>query len=270
MFKTLLPLLLAPFLLHSADAIRWQKPQMKTHGAHAQHGGHGGGAQKFEIGGYDADTTYEVRYVTSTLESLALETDHATVTLPRTGLNNYHALVVNGKRADTFSSSVRYIYGHGKPSKTSPSELTHLLKSELEVIPSPLPREHDRYTGSKSYDFILRFKGNPLAETPVILTTENGSELKTTTAKDGSFEITLPDDFIAVTEDRRGNKPAEFLLTASHDAEGLHYVTTLGMPYHVNPNDHWRSEPLGALLIAVGLLIGFFAMRRYVQNQRKA
>lgn len=259
-----------PLLLQAAEYIQWQKPPMKPQGEHAQHGGHGGGAQKFAIGGYDAGSAYEVHYVTSTLDTLSLETDHGVVTIPRTGLNNYHALVVNGKQADTFTSSVRYIYGHGKPSKTSPSELTHMQKSEFEIIPSPLPREHDRYTASKSYDFILRLQGKPLGAAPILLTTANGSELRTTTDEKGRFEITLPNDFKAVKEDRNGNRPAEFILKAAYTAGTTHYATTLTMPYHVNPNDHWRSEPLGALLIVVGLIAGFFMMRRYVHNQRKA
>ena len=269
MLKMFLALFLTPFLLQATDFIQWQKPQMKAQGGHAQHGGHGG-AQKFEIGGFDADATYEVRYITSTLEALALEPKNGIVTPPRTGLNNYHALVVNEKCGDVFSSSVRYIYGHGKPSKTSPTKLTHLQKSELEIVPSPLPREHDRYTASKSYDFLLRFKGKPLQNIPIILNTQNGSELHATSGKKGTFAITLPNDFKAVKEDRGANKPAEFFLKAAYTSEGMQYATTLAMPYHVNPNDYWRSEPLGALLIVVGMIAGWFIMRRYVHNKRKA
>ena len=272
MRKILAPLLLLPLFLQAESFLSWQKPEEKA--CHTQAGHHGGhGARKplqFQVSDYDPNATYEISYISSTLDSKTLEPVDGIVTIPSTGFSNYHALVVTQKSEESVRCSVRYLYRHGRPSKTSPTKLTHLQKSDFEIVPSPLPREHDRYTGSKTYDFELLFKGAAVANTPVTMTTQFGTEIQVRTDKQGRFEVTLPNDFKEVKTGRRANKPCEFLLKAAYTHEGIEYRSTLSMPYHVNPNDYWRSELVGALLILVGLIAGYFMTRRYVNNRRKA
>jgi len=80
-----------------------------------------------------------------------------------------------------------------------------MKKSELEIAPTPLPREHDRYKGSNTYDFELRFKGEPLSDTALVLTTSNGTMDGLQSDADGEFSVTMPNDFKDVKAARRAN-----------------------------------------------------------------
>ena len=263
-------LLLTPLLLIAEGFISWQKPikpECHTDGGH--HGGHGRKVQQFQISDFNSDVKYEVSYILSTLKTQSLEHEKGLVTVPKTGLSNYHALVVLSKQPNSVSSSIRYIYKHGRPSKTSPSKLTNMQKSPLEITPSPLPREHDRYTGSKTYDFKLLFNSIGVSDATVHFVTENGTKMNINTDKDGSFSVKMPNDFKDVKKDRRANKPVDFNLKAEYEVDGITYRTTLSMPYHVNPNDYWRHEGVAVLLAILGFILGYYMIRQYVKKRRR-
>jgi hypothetical protein len=172
-------------------------------------------------------------------------------------------MVAEGNGTNGIYSAIRYLSLQGRPSKISPTKLTALPKASLEIVPNPLHREHDRYTASKSYQFILRFHDKALANTTVSLETHNTPAQTVTTDAAGKFTITLPNDFKNVQIGRSENKPSEFLLSTQYrDGETL-YQSSLTMPYSLNPNDYWQSQTYGAGAIFIGFLGGLFLYQRH-------
>ena len=184
-------------------------------------------------------------------------------------MDNYHALVIKQTTGEEVSSSVRYIYSRGRPSKVSPTKITEFEKSALEIAPVLLPREHDEYKGSKSYDFVLRFNGRPLQNQAIGLSTSNGTKEIFITDKNGKFTVTLPNDFKNVVMKKRRNKPAEFVLKASYIniSSGMQHTNTLAMPYYVNPSDYWEDEIAGAVVLFFGFILGLYLFRNI--NKKK-
>ena len=260
--------LLFSLLLYADGSINWQPPVVKA-GAH-DHGQHGGRkAKQLQVNNSNPAATTEVFYLLSTLEKKELELENGLITLPRTGVDNYHALVVNQTHENSVNSSVRYIYNYGRPSKTSPTKITHMKKSDLEIAPVLLPREHDRYTGSNTYKFEVRFQDRKLAYRPVTFYTSNGSEEILESDEGGTFEVTMPNDFKEVKPGIRANRPAEFILKTSHMHEGTTYTTTLAMPYHVNPTDYWRTQTFAVVLLILGLIIGIYMLRNVNKKKKR-
>ena len=262
--------LLFSISLYAEAYINWQPPIAKASAKdHNQHSGRK--AKQLQLNNSDSTANTEVFYLLSTLEKRDLVLKNGLVTLPRTGVDNYHALVVNQAGENNVNSSVRYIYNYGRPSKTSPTKITEIKKSELEIHPVLLPREHDRYTGSISYAFELSFKEKNLPNISIEFTTSNGSSETLKSDETGKFKATMPNDFKEVKPGIRANRPSEFILKASHIYEGITYSTTLAMPYHVNPTDYWRTQTLAIVLLVLGLIIGIFMFRNiHKKKKRKA
>lgn len=185
----------------------------------------------------------------------ALESVKGRVAVRATGMDNYHALVASRSYENIHESAVRYIYFHGKPSGESPSLLTAHEKATLEIEPAPLAREHWRYYGNTAASFIVRFKGEPLADATVAMATDNGTRAKFKTDAQGRVSIPLPDDFKRVKSSRIGNRPSEFRLITAHQNGGESYLFTFSSAYHVNP-EHWQSTSLGVATMAGGMLLG--------------
>lgn len=266
--KYFITALLFTLSLQAEGFINWQPPVAKATGQ--DHGGHGGRkAKKLQLHNADSTATSEVFYILPTLEKRPLTLEHGLVSLPKSGMDNYHALVINQTKENSVNSSVRYVYSFGRPSKTSPTKITQMKKSELEIAPAPLPREHDRYAGSRTYDFELRFKGEAFPNATVTLSTSNGSEETFKSDEDGEFKVTIPNDFKDVKTGRRANRPAEFILKASHLDKGINYTTTLAMPYHVNPVDYWNNRTMGLIVLLIGLVLGLFLFRNINKKKKR-
>lgn len=210
----------------------------------------------------NSDSNASARLVLPDLTEQNLTFKLNTVMLPKPKMGGYYAMVAEGNSTDTTFSAIRYLSLHGRPSKISPTKLTALPKADLEIVPDPLHREHDRYTASKTYRFVAMFEGKPLGNTSITLETRNTPAHTYTTDAEGVAEITLPNDFRNVKPDRRANKPSEFLITLRHVANGTHYVSTFTMPYSANPNDFWQSQEWGAGAIFIGFLGGLLIYRR--------
>lgn len=187
---------------------------------------------------------------------------HNALTLPKPKMGGYYALVLTQRSAQQTDTAIRYLSLNGRPVKISPTQLTALSKADFEIVPAPLHREHDRYTASKAYRFIVMFQGKPLPEKSVVLETLNGTTKTYISDTKGVVTVDLPDDFKNVTVGRSENKPSEFLLSTRHSDGNLTYQSTLSMPYSVNPNDYWQSQPLGAGAVLIGFLGGLFLYRR--------
>jgi hypothetical protein len=172
-----------------------------------------------------------------------------------TGMDNYHAVVAELDWGDSKEAVIRYETLRGEPSGRSPQALLDLNKTDLEIVPDPLPREHYRYYSNTDWAFCLRFKGQPLPGTELTLATANGSSVSATTGSDGCATMTLPDDFEEVKPGRRNNEPALFEVSAEHAADGKRYQTLLMAEYNPNP-DHWRSTGLAAFVMLGGMFAG--------------
>ena len=202
------------------------------------------------------------------LKSLRLVMNNGVVGIKSTGMDNYHALVAKKKTGKMTEVAIRYLYMHGKPSGISPSVLTGAVKSSFEIVPAPLPREHSRYYAAHDAVFLVRHEGQPVINSPVSITTSNGTSLHQTTDRTGAIRFTFPDDFKEIKPGRRKNKPAEFLISGDYSNNGKQYRTSLSAEYHVNPA-HWRSFELGLFVIVLGFFTGLIVVRRNNKNNSK-
>ena len=227
----------------------------------SKHGGHGKGeSAMFALMNSEANAS--AKLILPNLSEQNLTFTRNTLMLPKPPMGGYYVIVGEGADSNGTYSAIRYLTLHGRPANVSPTRLTALSKTTLEIVPDPLHREHDRYTASKSYRFLLRFQGKPLINTAVTLETHNTPAQTYMTDQTGAFSITLPNDFKNVQVGRSENKPSEFLLTTQHrDGEHL-YRNTLTMPYSLNPNDYWQSQTYGAGAIFIGFLGGMLVYRR--------
>ncbi|WP_295054830.1 hypothetical protein [Sulfuricurvum sp.] len=227
----------------------------------AKHGSHGKGeSAMFALMNQEGNASAHL--ILPDLSEKPLTFKAATVNLPKPSMGGYYAMVAEGNEMNMTYSAVRYLSLQGRPAKVSPTKLTALPKTDLEIIPDPLHREHDRYTASKSYRFLLHFKGKPLINTTVTLETHDTPVQTYTSDKTGAFLITLPNDFKNVKVGRSENKPSEFLLSTQYRFGEHLYKSTLTMPYSLNPNDFWQSQSYGAITIFIGFLVGLVFYRR--------
>lgn len=178
------------------------------------------------------------------------------------GKENYHALVAVRESEQLTEAAIRYVFLHGKPVGRSPSELTHSDKLELEIVPNPLPREHWRHVANQEVAFLLRFRGRPLGNFPVSVSTSNGSKLEFRTDAKGLLTISVPDDFESVRPGRRNNPPAEWRIKASYEKAGYQFRTVYSEAYHADPK-HWQPLSWGLAAVAGGMLVtGVVGFRR--------
>lgn len=267
MNKTILTLLVAATLWGYGDGEMYWTPHGCDEGkvTASKHGGHGKGeSAMFALMNMKENTSTHLILPDLSKQQLTFKLN--TVMLPKPKMGGYYAMIAEGNNTDGVYSAIRYLSLQGRPSKVSPTKLTSLTKGALEIVPTPLHREHDRYTASKSYTFILSFMNKPLNNTMVTLETFNTPAQSYTTNDKGVFTITLPDDFKNVQIGRSENKPSEFLLSAQHRDGAILFKSTLSMPYSLNPNDYWQSQIYGAAAIFIGFLVGLFFYRRH-KNQ---
>ena len=189
------------------------------------------------------------------LSVLPLVAEDGRITLPSTGMDNYHALVAEDDRGQLRQALIRYEYLRGKPSGHSPTALTAARKTDFEIVPDPIPREHNRYHSGEEWAFLLRFRDKPVAGLPVILETANGGSVKGVSDSHGRVELLIPDDFPNVREGERDRRSAELTLSAEYTEAGVAYQTLLTAEYRVNPS-HWQSFELGVTVAGLGFLAG--------------
>ena len=185
------------------------------------------------------------------------EIEQGKVIFKGTGVDNYHAIVARRTEGNLKEAAIRYHYARGKPSGHSSTELTAAVKSELEIVPDPIPREHYRYHSDQTWDFILRFNGAPLPGSQVLLKTDHGTEVIATSGADGRVSMHIPDDFPDIVEGERDKRSAEFTVTAEHAEGEQRYRTTLNAFYRVNPQ-YWQSTTMGIVVAGMGFVAGGF------------
>jgi hypothetical protein len=211
----------------------------------------------YDISSIDANAT--IVYIKPNLEKKELKYKKM-LTPPRAGYAGYSTLAITSIKDNHTYSATRYIYSHGRPAPHTPRELLALQNSKLEIKPTPLSREHDRYKASNWYKFLVIYDKKILADTNVMLSTQNGTTKEYKTDSNGVLRVVLPNDFENVKPNRRANKPSEFSLEVSKE----NHTSTLTMPYSVNAQDYWQSRNEGFIAIVAGfiLAIGGFMIGR--------
>jgi hypothetical protein len=199
-----------------------------------------------------------------TTEALSLK--HGGVTLPDSSMDNYHAIVAEKDWGDHKEAVIRYEYRHGRPSKQSPSRLAARQKTEFEIVPDPIPREHYRYNSQQRWGFLVRYNGAPVSGLEIGLQTSNGSRREALTDADGRVEFQIPDDFPEVVEGERDRRSGQFNVSGEYFEGGRRYTTQLNADYRVNPG-HWQSTPLGLAVVGIGFVAGGLLGR--VSNGRR-
>ncbi len=182
--------------------------------------------------------------------------------LPKTGMDNYHALVAVKKAVNSHESSLRYVSMRGKPSGVSPGLVVNSSKLPLEIVPQPMIREHWKFYTSNSHTFKVQFNGQPLSDNWVILSTSNGTMVDGKTDQHGRITFTFPEDFVQIKAGRRANKPAEFKLRTVHIDNDVTYQTNFNAPYYVN-SAHWQSNSGGITALSLGFISGLLIMFKH-------
>jgi len=223
-----------------------------------QQQGHRRGPKTFTLANSEGAT---IRLWKPDLTVIPLTATHGSITMPRTGVDNYHSVVVEQDWGYLKEALIRYVYFRGKPSGHSTSELTEAVKTTFEIVPDPVPREHQHYRSDQHWSFLLRFRGMPASNLPVVLKSSNGTSLSSVSGSNGSVSFLIPDDFPQLEQNGRDKRTAEFSIQAETVADGITYQTQLSADYRVNPS-HWQSLGLGIFVTGIGVLAGGFLGRK--------
>ena len=241
-----------------AEAMVWQPAPQKPHAGRMA-------AKMLHLEGGEGAQAYLI-HPDLERQALGIIDQQGMLKFKPSGKENYHALLAIREQDKLTEVAIRYLFLHGKPTGNSPSELTHSDKVELEIVPNPLPREHWRYASNQEVAFIVRFRGQPLANFPVTVSTSNGSSLKLKTAQDGRLHVRVPDDFKVVNVGRRNNPPAEWQIRVEHENGGFQFRTSLSADYLADSN-HWQPLSWGLVAMAGGMLVtGALTIRRRPQK----
>lgn len=234
------------------DANKTSKRPDANKSAKSNSHAHGGeGMMMLVLVGAD-DKNVSASYLLPDLSSVPAELKYGMV-VPKVNMGGYYAMTAFVEDANSSDFAVRYLSANGKPVKVSPVKLTNKQKNVLEIIPNPLPREHDRYTASKDYRFKVLYDGKPLENADIELRIgENTQKLKSEVG--GRLNISLPNNFSGVTPENRQSK--EFILSVSKYENGKLFTSSFSAPFYPNANDWWQSQNLGFGAISLGFLGG--------------
>lgn len=197
-----------------------------------------------------------VRFKTDRVE-WSLPVNAGRFNLEAGGVGNYHWLVAREETPEAIrvASTAHYFSNPGP----APTAMLARPKTELEIVPEPLPREHNRYRASQEWSFQVRFQGQPLAGTTVNFASSGGSRSLYTSDGRGKVRVVFPDD-VAPAEagghaGHGGSPSNRFVLSVEHDAGGRHFLTAFNSSYSVDAYTD-RSLAWGGGFLALGGLIG--------------
>ncbi|WP_303785669.1 hypothetical protein [Azovibrio restrictus] len=176
-------------------------------------------------------------------------------------LGNYHWLQAREESPEQvrIASSVRY-FGNPGP---APTAMLEQPKSELEIVPQPLPREHWQYRSGQEWDFLIRFQGQPLANATLHFMSRNGSHAAFLSDGAGRVRLPFPDDWPAEAKAGDGHRHpmTPFVLRVEHEAAGRRYQTSFNLAYSLDPMSG-RDLAAGAGFLALGGVLALPLLRR--------
>ncbi|MFN3397078.1 MAG: hypothetical protein ACK4ZS_00930 [Sulfurimicrobium sp.] len=186
---------------------------------------------------------------------------------PRIG--NYHWVSAR-EEAEGKVTVASTAYFFGNPGK-APTRLLLERKSELEIIPQPLPREHGAWRESEKWPFLLRFNGQPLANKTVRMETEFGSRTAFVSDEKGMVTVLFPRDFKPVAEKPgqgghdHGPRRAKFVLAVEHDDGEKHFLTAFNYTYSADA-ERGKNLSAGIGFSLLGMLLAAPLLRRGKTN----
>lgn len=183
-------------------------------------------------------------------------------------MGNYHWVQARQERADTVrvASTAWYFSNPGD----APTAMLNQAKSELEIVPAPLPREHARYRESEKWRFLVRWRGLPLAHQALTLETEHGSRSSVFTDDVGIAVVVFPRDFRPLEAGKGGQggrrrERAGYVLWTAHVEGDRTYRTAFNQSYAPEP-ERSRSLAWGAAFGAFGMVLAAPLLRRKESN----
>lgn len=199
-------------------------------------------------------------------QAFPVEAGAARLRSPAPESGNYHWL---SARAETpvhvaVATTVWYSSNPGP----APVDLLQHAKSELEIVPDPLPREHANYRESEKWRFIVRYAGQPLAGQLVRMETERGTRTSFTTDSEGVATVLFPRDFPPDAKGEGHNHAnAGFVLSTERQDGDRHFVTAFNHIYGLD-GERGRSLGWGAAFGLAGML-GALPLLRRRQNGKE-
>ncbi|MDX1336162.1 MAG: hypothetical protein R3312_10285, partial [Gammaproteobacteria bacterium] len=150
----------------------------------------------------------------------------------------------------------------------NPQSMLMAEKTELEIIPLKLPREHSDYRATESWPFMVRRNGQPLVDTEVVMQTSQGSSQTYKTDSQGEFDVVFPDDFVEEASSEHahhghgaGRKKANFVLGVTAQDGERTLVTAFNYRYRPAPMAD-KNLPLGIGALLLGMVAATPLLRR--------
>jgi hypothetical protein len=260
---SLLLLLLAPFGAGAASQSEW--PQLVPMGKYMR-GAKTVGPVQIEAENLQVFASHKAGATDAQWET-PLEDGKGTIRSRSGQQGSYHwvmAKEVRGKETLVASSVVAF-------SNPGPNPRSMLMaqKSELEIIPLKLPREHSDYRATESWPFMVRKDGQPLANAQVFMETSQGTSQSFETDNNGEFMAVFPDDFVEEEHVAHGHhggrKKAGFVLGVKAQDDDRSLITAF--------NYRYRPAPLADKNLPLGIgafLLGMVAATPLLRRKKKA
>ncbi len=172
-------------------------------------------------------------------------------------VGNYHWLQASQMAdAGIVTASTAHYFSNPGP---APTAMLHLPKSDLEIVPQPLPREHGRYRAGETWKFLVRFQGQPLKSADVHMETSGGTRQTFKTDTQGIVRVVFPDDLPheshAGGHDHGRRTQNRFVLATSlNDTDGRRHLTAFNHVYGFAAG-HGRSLFAGLGFLGLGGLL---------------
>lgn len=184
-------------------------------------------------------------------------------------VGNYHWLQAGEtSQLGVVTASTAHYFANPGP---APTAMLHLAKAELEIVPQPLPREHWRYRAGETWAFLVRFRGQPLADMGVRLETSGGTQQVFRTDAEGVVRVRFPADVAEPAargghDHGRGGQNRFVLAAGLTDTTGRYHLTGFNHVYGAAA-DAGRSLPMGLGFLALGGLIALPLTRRRKEDK---
>lgn len=183
------------------------------------------------------------------------------VTPERPDRGGHHLLAVTEERAGRrlTATTVWSFPANGE----APTRLLQSSRGGLEVLPRELP-EHGGIREGETWDFSVRFDGQPLPHATLWLETEAGSRSRGVTDERGIARLTFPRDFDPAAIDPKAGAARTrqgFVAAAEYDQGGTSHLTAFNYSYYP---DLMREQSLsyGFGFLVLGMVLATPLLRR--------
>ncbi len=189
-------------------------------------------------------------------------------TLQSSGVGNYHWLQAREETPESVKvASTAHYFSNPGP---APTAMLAQPKTELEIVPDPLPREHNQYRENQEWAFKLRFRNQPLAGASLRFTSSAGAQASFTSDATGRALVRFPADVTAPAGHgghHGGEAANRFVLAVEHQAENRHYLTAFNYRYGEDTYAH-KSLFWGGGFFVLGGLLGLPLILARKENSR--